>query len=578
MFKILKKQIYRTQFIIYASLLFLACLLVSLGLLQSIFKRQVDSFHDDARQSFQNIEAVISTNIARIDSYFLDLYSSKNKGVLDDFMRLFGNDAETYITRRINEIPVNDYDTDTNCIEHISQFVGSTGNSISKITLTLFANSAESNIINFKTSTISTVEFKVNKEYLKKNSDGYIYTKIVMDPANMSKELGKMEFLIDKKTLYSAASNKPVIKSAFIGVDLAIMPQNASDDMVKMFQKIYKIGENSGIIGGSINERQQYVVFISELNQYRLVSAIPEIELIKTNSLFFIIVCGGMLFILVLCLLFILARMSYDAKKIQEIVKVIDQTKIGNFTTIDSSKMKDEYKIIAQELNDMAKQLDIYIKEKYIIKLKQEKAERKMLQQQISPHFLYNTLEIIRSRALVEGNEEIADVVCNLGNLFRSIVKGEDIITIEEELMLLQKYISIMEFKYPDRFFYQIDIPPEIRRMRTVKFWIQPIVENYFIHGFNILNEYNLLIIRASYVQNRVLFEFTNNGITIEAEKLKDLNNNLTSYEPELYNGKIGLRNVYTRLSYFYGDSLKMQVKNNDRAGVTVQIVFSEKQ
>jgi sensor histidine kinase YesM len=197
----------------------------------------------------------------------------------------------------------------------------------------------------------------------------------------------------------------------------------------------------------------------------------------------------------------------------------------------------------------------------------------KALQQQINPHFLYNTLEVIRSHALVNNDESVAEAVFNLGGMLRAVVKNKDIITIDNELDILTKYLKIMEFKFKGKFFYQIDVDKEVRLLQTVKFWMQPLVENFFVHGFDRSSDYNLLIISGKMNMDRVVFKIINNGENINPERLKEINGGLSIIDKENSdNNSIGLRNVYTRLRFFYGDGVEMELSNNEEAGITITI------
>ncbi|HEX2925888.1 MAG TPA: histidine kinase, partial [Ruminiclostridium sp.] len=314
-------------------------------------------------------------------------------------------------------------------------------------------------------------------------------------------------------------------------------------------------------------------VFTSEQYGFKLVSLVENSDILYRNSSIFLFVLLGILFIFVSITLLIAMRMSYDARYLSLITRAIDRAKSGKFVTIDIKKRKDEYGIIAGKLNDMSEQLEEHIQKEYILKLKQKEAEMKALQQQINPHFLYNTLEVIRSHALINNDQSVAEVVYNLGGMLRAVVKNKDIITVENELDMLNKYLKIMEFKFRGNFCYQIDVEEEVRSIETVKFWMQPLVENFFVHGFDRTCDYNLLIVNGKAEQDEVVFTFVNNGEKIEPVRLEEINSWLTPDELEASEkSSIGLRNVFARLSFFYGEGIKMKLRNNDEAGITITI------
>jgi sensor histidine kinase YesM len=232
--------------------------------------------------------------------------------------------------------------------------------------------------------------------------------------------------------------------------------------------------------------------------------------------------------------------------------------------------------MIAREVDDMIHQLDKYIRNEYLLKLKQQEAEMKALQHQINPHFLYNTLEVIRSTALVHQNEPTADAIATLGALYREIVKKENIISIGSELELLRKYLQIMEFKYPEHFFYQIDVEDTILALPTVKFWMQPLAENFFVHGFNINKEFNLFIVSGWEDEEFYRLDFIDNGVRIDEERLTAIRRILSSNNDHATKS-IGLYNVYTRLHFFYQEDFSISIENNDEAGVKISVQISKR-
>lgn len=215
------------------------------------------------------------------------------------------------------------------------------------------------------------------------------------------------------------------------------------------------------------------------------------------------------------------------------------------------------------------------IRIEYMLKLKQQETEMKALQHEINPHFLYNTLEIIRSFTLMNRAADTADAIAALGGLYRGIVKNENIITIASELALLEKYLEIMEFKYPDNFYYQFNVDETLLYLPTVKFWMQPLAENFFVHGFNSDNDFNLLVINGRKKENGFVLEVVDNGRWIPEERLAEIRRSL-SIKKDNRLESIGLRNVYTRLHFVYGKGFTMEIANNEEAGVKISVMISK--
>ena len=571
MLEFLKKQVYRKPFIVYALSLFLVCTVVSMILSQLILNSHVDQIKQETLEEFENAQNSISFNIQKIDGYFLGLYSDQNRMVLQDFMRFFGNNAEAYMESRMEE--VDPEDTGNSFIQDIKNFVSSNQYSISQI---LFLTSKNSNCIYYESNGNSQVKFRIPNATATKNdiAQGYNYTKKISQPGDMTITLGEVSFLIRAESIFGSLNRNPIIHVAVMSKDGELF-FDADDELRQKFRRIYNSEKNSGKLDSGLFQELHYNVYTSEQYGFKMVSLVKSSDIIFQNGSVFLFVILGTFSVFISITLLIAMRMSYDARYLSLITGAIDRAKSGKFVKIDIKKRRDEFGIIAEKLNDMAVQLEEHIQKEYILKLKRKEAEMKTLQQQINPHFLYNTLEVIRSRALINNDDNVADVVYYLGSMLHDVVKSKDVITIENELDMLTKYLKIMEFKFPDTFYYQIDVDEEIRAMETVKFWMQPLVENFFVHGFDRSCDYNLLLISGKMNENKAVFKIINNGEKIDPERLEKINGWFSSIENDNSDSSgIGLKNVYSRLSFFYGNQLKMELNNNNEAGITISITI----
>lgn len=122
-----------------------------------------------------------------------------------------------------------------------------------------------------------------------------------------------------------------------------------------------------------------------------------------------------------------------------------------------------------------------HIETEYILKLKEQEVQMRALQHQINPHFLYNSLEMLQSKALVHGDRDMADAISMLGSLYRIRVRKSDSITLREEFNSLEMYLKIMALRFGDCFVYRIEMEDKIGGIPTVNFWMQPLAEN-FLH------------------------------------------------------------------------------------------------
>ena len=128
----------------------------------------------------------------------------------------------------------------------------------------------------------------------------------------------------------------------------------------------------------------------------------------------------------------------------------------------------------------MCRKLDAYIQKSYLAEIEKKNAQLQALQSQINPHFLYNTLEAIRMKAICNGDRDVGKMLYSMSVLFRSQLKDADWITIGQELDYCKQYLELFEYRYNGIFTYKIDCPVELLGIKVIKFILQPIVENYF--------------------------------------------------------------------------------------------------
>ncbi|GFI46377.1 sensor histidine kinase YpdA [Lachnospiraceae bacterium] len=267
-----------------------------------------------------------------------------------------------------------------------------------------------------------------------------------------------------------------------------------------------------------------------------------------------------------------------DAAFLAMIMDMLSAMEGGNFARMQSLALpasarhrENEYGMIAAALKDVGMKLKGYIETEYILKLKEQESQMRALQHQINPHFLYNTLEMLRSKALVHEDRDMAEAIAMLGALYRARMRKKDTITLKEEFAFLEMYLKIMALRFGDNFVYQAELEEGIGEIPTVNFWLQPLAENFFAHGFGQESEYNLLTVNGYAREGGGEILIIDNGCGAAPSKLAGIRRNMREGNDQA-EGDIGLRNVYMRLAYFYGDGFRMDVGNNAEGGFRVSI------
>ena len=208
-------------------------------------------------------------------------------------------------------------------------------------------------------------------------------------------------------------------------------------------------------------------------------------------------------------------------------------------------------------------------------KEEQRKSELKALQNQINPHFLYNTLDSIIAMIDKGENEKAEDMIVALSKFFRiSISKGQNIIPLPNEIEHARNYLLIQKMRFGDSFSYTIDAEPGLEKYDVVKLILQPIVENSIGHGLK-EGEEGHIAIRAYSEGDYLKFDIQDNGYGMTPEKVDELLKSLK--DDTVYQG-VGLKNVYQRVRIYYGEKADVQIHSEEDVGTTVTIVIPKEE
>lgn len=239
---------------------------------------------------------------------------------------------------------------------------------------------------------------------------------------------------------------------------------------------------------------------------------------------------------------------------------------------------------INREHEAMLEELNKILDSNNIIKASKKQAEYLALQNQINPHFLYNTLESIRSEALLGGLPIVSEMTESLARFFRYTISNTDtLVTIEDELDNVNTYWKIQQFRFYDRMALSIDYSDVdekiIQNTKIPKLILQPIVENAISHGIEPLVEGGIIKIRFLVTATRLIITISDNGVGMDKNTLDKLNNSLRgprlNFEKNNSNdGSIAMTNVNTRIKLIFGDEYGMCVYSNKNLGTDVEIML----
>lgn len=273
------------------------------------------------------------------------------------------------------------------------------------------------------------------------------------------------------------------------------------------------------------------------------------------------------LFVSIAAFILILIYNRFLAQRVEKIVYATKKMGEGQFDYLLENMGMDEFGQISDALNLMNEQIQLLIKENYEKKLLVKSSEMNLLQEQINPHFLYNALSAISSVSMREGSEDTLKSVRYLADFYRmSLNKGRQVISIHEEVMLLQNYMRIQMIRFSDAVDIQYDIDQKVWSYRTIKLILQPLVENALHHGRS-EDQLIHILVRAGVKEKRIFFEVQDDGAGIEPEKLIKLRNELSQSQEGF-----GLKNVDIRIKLKYGDNYGVTVFSEYGKGTLIHV------
>ncbi|WP_083612375.1 sensor histidine kinase [Paenibacillus sp. P32E] len=255
-------------------------------------------------------------------------------------------------------------------------------------------------------------------------------------------------------------------------------------------------------------------------------------------------------------------------RKLERTVKLVGEGDLN--TPIDVSgayeveQLSRRFNMMLQRIRQLMDQI-IYEQET------KRKGELEVLQSQINPHFLYNTLNSVIRLAERGKTDEVVTMIQSLSKFFRiSLSKGKNMITMQEELDHIRHYLVIQSFRFKNKFRYEIKAQDEVLTYQTIKLILQPIVENALYHGIEMMPDEGLITITAELQEGMIVIRISDNGLGMNQETLKTI---LSGGKTSSGSG-VGVRNVNERIGLVYGREYGLTFESEIEEGTTVTVIF----
>ena len=236
----------------------------------------------------------------------------------------------------------------------------------------------------------------------------------------------------------------------------------------------------------------------------------------------------------------------------------------------------DEIEVLAGEFNRMLEKIETLIQQLLDQEQKKKDAELEALQYQITPHFMYNTLNAIKCAALIHGERELGGVLDDFIELLQACVsKKGAFLTVAEDIHILERYIRLQEFRFDGQFSIQYKIEPAARDCLVPRLVLQPLVENALFHGLDRKRQDGRLVIRAVTEDGRLYLCVQDNGRGMTAEQIDQLLHSEVRKTRGLT--AVGVPNVRDRLALYYGDRAGLQYESGGTGTTAIIYLPAEK-
>lgn len=255
------------------------------------------------------------------------------------------------------------------------------------------------------------------------------------------------------------------------------------------------------------------------------------------------------------------------------LMRQMSKVESGNLNTQVEIQSNDEFGRLSYSFNRMVERLKAYIDEAYVAQIKQKQTELNALKSQIRPHYLYNTLEVIRMNAVDKDQDEVADMILSLSNQLKYVIDyGEEKVSLLSELEHLKDYFYIISVRYDKRFELHCSIEPEVDlNWPILKLSLQPLVENAIQHGLKQKGKGTVGLTVEKHGDTLIVTVY-DDGIGMGREKLEGIHMALN--DPEAPGKNVGLKNVHERIKSVFGEQYGLTINSREHVGTSVLLTF----
>lgn len=341
----------------------------------------------------------------------------------------------------------------------------------------------------------------------------------------------------------------------------------------QIFDKKIDIDDKESRLIELSGKKQYIITSTSKVSRWRVITLIPKKELFSYIDKMFGITVITALVIIILSIIIAIFIATGVTKPLYKLNNKMRQVAKGNFD-IKIDIGRGEVGEIARTVEKMIGEIKTLIAKIYMEEEEKRNAEMNALQSQINPHFLYNTLNSIKWMANIQGASSIENAISSLSSLFSFTAKRSgDFISIKDEIDFNRDYLRILNLRYYNKFTVKFEIDEEVYNYKTLKFLLQPVIENAIFHGIEGVERKGLLKISIYKKDEVIIFEVEDNGKGMSKDTLDSIFKEENDVVHNRFNS-IGIQNIQKRIVLHFGEKYGILIKSIDNQGTLVTIVI----
>lgn len=340
---------------------------------------------------------------------------------------------------------------------------------------------------------------------------------------------------------------------------------NVYNDVMPLFSNTTKTSFTAVVN----DEREQFVFQKMPKTNWTIVAVTPYNDMVsETRSIQITVVIATAICLFMLFLIIQILSRRFT-KPIVSLTKMMNDADEGNLNLRSSIHTNDEISTLSNSFNHMLDRINVLMKEVVAEQELKRKADLNVLQSQINPHFLYNTLDSI-VWMIAANNKNAIKMIEALSRFFRiSLSKGKDLVTLADELEHVKNYLIIQGMRYQDKITFDIETDPSLLNYKTLKIILQPLVENSIYHGIKNKDEKGHIHIAAEILEGNLLITVSDDGVGMDEETCNNILKD-TFVQKHPSGSGIGARNVNSRIKLYFGEEYGLAFESEPGIGTTV--------